>query len=138
MRAVKRWRYYCDYCGAVKGHKSVMEKHERRCTLNPDRECGFCILADGVSTEFKGLLVLAEIAAPQTKGPDTNFLGIVDALESNGEAWLKVYREITNNCPGCILALIRQHGNKKDDCVFNTFDFKAEAQSYLDEEAKRE
>lgn len=42
MRAMKRWRYYCDHCRKVGGSRSAMEKHERGCTANPARICGVC------------------------------------------------------------------------------------------------
>lgn len=44
MRAKKVTRYYCDFCKTSKGTKPAMTKHEERCTNNPNRVCGMCLL----------------------------------------------------------------------------------------------
>lgn len=42
MRQKKVWRYYCDHCRKAGCGKAAMVKHERGCTRNPQRVCGFC------------------------------------------------------------------------------------------------
>lgn len=34
--------YGCDFCGRVNVWKSTMERHEKACYYNPDRECPVC------------------------------------------------------------------------------------------------
>lgn len=84
MRREKRWRYYCDFCkksGASGGH---MKRHERGCTLNPERVCGMCRLA---GEEQRPMVELLQLAA---------------------KGGLKALQDATENCPACILAAIRQ------------------------------
>jgi len=67
-----------------------MERHEKRCTANPDRECGFCIeFGDVVQQPVSELIEVFEDAGGGTEG-------------------LKKLREATANCPACILATLRQ------------------------------
>ena len=84
MKAVRRWRYYCDHCKKVGGAKCHMERHEAACTANPDRVCGFCAktgCGSGLST--------AELVA---------------VLDAQGFAALVTLAD----CPACTLAALRQ------------------------------
>lgn len=59
MRTAMRPRYYCDHCNKGNGSPSAMRRHERGCTLNPQRVCGMCkMLADEGGPE-PSVLVLA-------------------------------------------------------------------------------
>ena len=42
MRTAMRPRYYCDHCNKGNGSPSAMRRHERGCTMNPQRVCGMC------------------------------------------------------------------------------------------------
>ena len=42
MRTALRPRYYCDHCNKGNGSPSAMRRHEKGCTLNPQRVCGMC------------------------------------------------------------------------------------------------
>lgn len=44
MKTKRVNRYYCDYCKKQGGSASHISRHEKRCTMNPDRECGVCDL----------------------------------------------------------------------------------------------
>ena len=37
MKAIKKWRYYCDHCKKSGASSFHMAAHERSCTLNPLR-----------------------------------------------------------------------------------------------------
>lgn len=90
MKQKRVWRYYCDYCnkgGCSKGH---MVKHEKHCTMNPNRLCGLCE------------------AAGNTPVPIPN---LIAALTGHGDDWatgMTELRDLTDDCPACILAAIRQ------------------------------
>lgn len=103
MRAVKKWRYYCDFCSRAKMVKKATEKHERGCTLNPNRVCGLCAR---VNAEQKPI---ADLMAPLEDG---NF----DAL-----------KRLAEDCPACILAALRQYNKPRpsDEQFWNEWDFKA-------------
>ena len=81
-----------------------MKAHEKGCTASPNRVCGFCGNSEPVST-------------------------LIDLL-GDGKDLTKL-RGHVDNCPGCILAAIRQSKlqvpNAEEDGFFRVdFDFKKE------------
>lgn len=121
MRAVKRWRYYCDYCKKVSGLRSAMEKHEKGCTLNPNRECGICGFLCTGGAPLADLLALlpdpGKFKRMESWDAGEEFGGsgeyeVADdpALRDATHAVLPKLRELTDNCPACILAALRQRG----------------------------
>lgn len=64
-----------------------MKRHERGCTLNPDRECGFCQEAELCQEPMADLI--SALGKGDTEGMD------------------KV-RTLAEGCPACMLAAIRQ------------------------------
>lgn len=117
MRTVMRPRYYCDYCGKAGGNAGAMKKHERRCTNNPNRECGVCNLMG-----FRQKPI-AELVAALGRGHDEN----LDRL-----------REVAENCPACILAAIRQSGvqypmDEEGPGHWVEYDFKTELKELMKE-----
>lgn len=114
MRKKKVWRYYCDHCkkSGCSGHHMV--RHEKGCFRNPNRECGFCREA--------GL----------TQKPMAE---LVQAVWDGGGSDLTAIRELSENCPACILAAIMQSGiqDEYEDCedggrrkVWVEFDYRKE------------
>src|SRR3990167_11005425 len=107
MRAVQRWRYYCDFCKKAGQSGFHMKNHESVCTLNPVRVCKMCALLDGRSaadmTELLAVLpdpalhmVLTTYSRDELRLDD-------DAITPLIAAALPVLRELTHNCPVCIL-----------------------------------
>lgn len=85
MRRKQVWRYYCDFCkksGCSAGH---IKRHERGCTNNPNRTCSYCRAA---GLEQKTMSELIEVLGDGTD--------------------LTAIRDLSENCPACILAAIRQ------------------------------
>jgi hypothetical protein len=94
MKTVMRPRYYCDHCNKGNGSPSAMRRHERGCTLNPQRVCGMCkMVADEV-----------EPAPPRDE--------LVRVMDEQG---FKAMCEAANNCPACILAALRTKNIKDPD-----------------------
>jgi hypothetical protein len=120
MKAVKRWRYYCDFCKKVTGRKSVMENHERGCTNNPDRICGLCELTGDDQVLMSDLKNLID-----TLGSDGEEYGGFKSWEELTDESFKAICEASNNCPVCILAVMRQTGTR-----YTKFDFKKELASF--------
>lgn len=92
MTRKQRWRYYCDFCKKSGGSGGHIARHEKGCTMNPQRICGF--------HEHEAM----EEAQPPM--PD-----LIAALEGKGADWkagLKALRDVSDNCPACIFAAIRQ------------------------------
>jgi hypothetical protein len=85
MRTAMRPRYYCDHCNKGNGSPSAMRRHERGCTLNPQRVCGMCakLAADG---------------GPEPAPPREELLRLLD-----GEGF-KAMCAAANDCPACILS----------------------------------
>ena len=83
-----RPRYYCEHCKKGNGSPSAMRRHERGCTLNPQRVCGMCSM---VARE-----------GGDAPAPPLNVL--VETMDAEG---FKAMCEIANNCPACILAALR-------------------------------
>ena len=111
-----RWRYYCDFCNKSAG--SSLAKHEKHCGGNPNRECRMCVL-------------VREVQQP--------IVALMDALDAGG---LDALKALANDCPGCIVAAIRQRRIRKGAAFdYNVddveYDFKAETQklfAQLDQE----
>lgn len=117
MRKVKKWRYYCDFCKKASMRGDVIKKHEIGCTMNPLRKCGIC-----------------EYFGNEQKPIDD----LKATVEANGDMCIKPLRELTDNCPACILAAIRQHNKEMDveDRIWTDereFNFKTEMQSHWDQ-----
>ncbi len=127
MRKKKVWRYYCDYCkkaGCSGGH---LKHHEERCTLNPNRICGFCKMAEEEQPAMANLLVL--LPEPKDyKKTDAEF-GLISfvGLEEVVKKALPKLREVAKDCPACILAALRQKGIPVP--IATDFDFKKECAS---------
>lgn len=90
MRSKLVQRHYCDHCSKGFFKKPSCFNHEITCFSNPKRQCPFCI-TDNV--EPKPVAELLKV------------------LEEHGDAALPTLRELTGNCPGCIMAALIQHYN---------------------------
>ncbi len=99
MRTAMRPRYYCDHCNKGNGSPSAMRRHERGCTLNPQRVCGMCAK-------------LAEDGGPEPAPPRDELLRLLD---SEG---FKAMREAANDCPACILSALRARNTDSDEAPF--------------------
>lgn len=84
MRSMKRTRYYCDHCSKSGGSGPAMLKHEAGCTSNPARVCGMCRVA-------------CEEQAP-----------MADLLQAFSACGFPALRELANDCPACILSVLRR------------------------------
>ena len=115
MKSLKKWRYYCDFCGKSGGSKYHMLKHEKHCTKNPNRICRICYTAQ---------------LSQQT---------LDDLRKAFNEGGMNQLRQTSENCPMCILATIRSYLPTKGtyDPEFNLnfegFDFKKELKEFWDE-----
>jgi hypothetical protein len=93
MRTAMRPRYYCDHCNKGNGSPSAMKRHERGCTLNPQRVCGMCKMQ-------------ADDGGPDPAPPRDELLRILDA---DG---FKAMCTAAEDCPACILAALRTKNGK--------------------------
>lgn len=96
-------RYYCDFCKKSGCGKHAIEQHEKHCTMNPNRQCRMCEIAEQEQIGMEELIKLL----PPRKETMVDY-GI--SIQTGGKDDLKALREKTGNCPACILATIRQSG----------------------------
>lgn len=131
MKAVKRWRFYCDHCGKAGGSKGHMHAHEMRCFKNPERSCTMCGNADG-SVRAEAIEYIHEHHTTETEA------AIIEHVE----------REFFEGCPACTLSAIMGTsmtqfvpvGMDDDDeaeiPVFIAYDYKAKSAAYLAEKRR--
>jgi len=135
MKTKKVNRYYCDYCKKSGCNSYWIKKHENRCTLNPDRYCGYCHLLGKKQSNL--VLLLSILPNPQDYEKTylnedngftwSSYVGLDDAVD----AVLPKLRDAAENCPACIMAALRQ---KKIpvQCATN-FNFSEETQTIWNE-----
>lgn len=111
MKKVMRPRFYCDFCNKGGGSGGHIKKHESRCTLNPNRECGMCNLRHHEQPDLRALISIL---------PDPEELKSIDVSEDGLHAWttwrdippetVARLRDASGDCPACIMAALRQRG----------------------------
>ena len=127
MRRKKVWRYYCEFCKKANCSGSSIKKHEERCTLNPNRYCGFCHISELTQPDLQEAIKLLPEPEVHIKiiedeyGKDISY----DGLEKATKEALPKLREFVENCPACIMAALRQKGIPVP--LARDFDFKAES-----------
>ena len=113
MKQKKTWRYYCEFCKKSGGRKDVIIKHEKACTLNPDRRCGMCNLIGNDSAPLSEMIIVAKKLEDWLLDYDNDHKHELEIIEE--------LRTLSDNCPACILSAIRQAGQ-----FAHTFRFKEE------------
>lgn len=105
MKIVIKPVYYCDHCKKRSLSKHHMRKHENGCTLNPKRICKLCDCIDiGATIEtFKRFQLYEETV---DYGYHIEIETLVGYPDGN-PITLDEIRKATNNCPNCMLTIIR-------------------------------
>lgn len=119
MQRKQVWLYSCDFCNKKGRSSGHMKTHEKHCTVNPNRFCRFHLLFN-------------QEAAPAM--PD-----LLATLRTNAPVLdrMAALRELSDHCPVCILAAVRQSGICKWDGDPESqppdiaFDFKGEMASAM-------
>lgn len=130
MRVIKKNVYYCDHCkkrGMSGGH---MKRHESRCTNNPERVCYACERKSirEIVEKFKAryTLTLVDFDDEYERGKDYVPEWIGDPVTLNE------IREAVDNCPNCILSVVRQcKFNHHYFTDFEKFDYKKELSEFM-------
>jgi hypothetical protein len=100
MRVKKVNRYYCDFCKKSGGSAGHMSNHERHCTMNPSRRCGMCPHVNGGNgTPMSEMVALL---------PDVEKYTHMGMLADAVVAGIVKLREVTEGCPVCVFAALRQ------------------------------
>lgn len=98
--------------------------------MNPNRECGYCKMLEIEQIDMETLLAILPEQSEYLESialDGGEFADSISQTKLNEVLDLQKLRDITNNCPACILAALRQKGI----CVpmVEDFDFKAECAS---------
>lgn len=126
-------RYYCEFCKKANCSAFSISRHESACTLNPNRICNVCKMDHGEwsQNEFEQrpiseLLVILPDPVP-FKFEDPRAISewyYHDELTAAVNKVLPKLREISGDCPACIMAALRQKGIPVT--MVTDFNFKAE------------
>ncbi len=132
MKKIKRWRYYCDYCKKSGGSGHYMKIHEKGCTANPKRTCGFCEKADLEQTDIEELKAIIQksiinITETYIDGMPEDFISF-DFIEGKTEKSVLIeLRDLVESCPACMLTAMRL---TQTTYLFESFSFKAEKERF--------
>ena len=111
MKTKRVNRYYCEFCkkaGCSGGH---IKRHEDRCTMNPNRQCGVC----------GKLLEQEQPNIDMLKGLLPGHKECVDTMSVDGDTYVSYRSDVLNTayrrimdaaggCPNCTAAAFRQAG----------------------------
>lgn len=133
MKTKKVNRYYCEFCKKSGCVARWIKKHEERCTMNPDRYCGFCHLLDKTQPDLQELLIILPDPDDYKTWDDFtgDFQGFDACLGTAANEALSKLRDATENCPACIMAALRQKGIPVT--MVDDFNFSDESQAIWDE-----
>lgn len=122
--------YYCEFC--KKHSLRPLVKHEKSCTLNPNRICGVCSGGDieNLIKKYSNRYKIVDLRQVILEDMET----MSEEIEwINGEVKLVDILNDTEGCPACTLAVLRL-------CKLNTFpiqlnfDYKKTHKEWWDEE----
>jgi len=105
-------QYKCDFCGK-RGYSAMhMRKHERHCTMNPNRVCRMCEKNGTAQQEMKDLLCILPSPVKVKSTCWMSELKNIEQFENIDEINKAIdsLRDKVESCPVCILAAIRQKG----------------------------
>jgi len=111
MKVIKKNVYYCDFC--KKKSLRSLKRHEERCTQNPNRRCGMCDIVDlnPILDSFEARFVLCVTVPKYDPNGETEHWreSISEVIEPiwKDEFAIQDIQEAVDNCPACILAVIR-------------------------------
>lgn len=141
MKIIKKNVYYCEFCNKKSLAAHATSSHEKHCTANPNRHCRICEMSTTIQdevNEYKSRFTLQkneqtqDIFSDKFFNTDEYIVRWVDKPVTIDEL-----RERFDDCPACILSILRQTGMNKHYFHFE-FDFKQEMQEAFDEKIRRE
>jgi len=131
MRTKRVNRYYCDFCKKSGCHAPSIRKHEQRCTMNPDRECKMCKLAENDQKPMSVLVAILPNPDNYLFKDEDSYLQFHTKFYEVLDMAMQTLRNVTNDCPACILAALRQA--RIPVPAVQGFDYKAECKDFFDE-----
>lgn len=135
MKVIKKNVYYCDFCKRKNLSAGAMSVHEKHCTANPNRECRLCGKKD-IADVVNKFTVRFRLHPNELNDIFTEdfVLGHEYKIEWLGEpVTMKEIRDEVDDCPNCILAVLRQTGFNKHYFEFEKFDYQQELKDAMAE-----
>lgn len=104
MKVRKKNVYYCDFC--KKKSLRSLKIHEKHCTANPDRKCRLCDNRDirEIIDKYRKYFYLRE-KKEQLFGEE--MIHTITPVFKKKFTLRDIINELDDNCPNCILAIIR-------------------------------
>ena len=109
MRKRRVWRYYCDFCKKALCHHGYMVKHEKRCTMNQDRECKVCKKEKLKGFSLKDLKIIARNNENELKQLSEK-LDYPFKVQENSKDIINEMYDFADYCPMCVFSALRQDG----------------------------
>lgn len=103
------WRFWCEHCHKGGCGKWQMERHEKHCTLNPNRECRMC------GDRGRDYAQLAQELSKYSR--NYSFDEDHCSISKKGVDWL---RKELDGCPACMLAVLRMGKMWNNDWQYKT------------------
>jgi len=111
MRTKLVKRYWCDFCNKAGLSAGAMAKHEKHCTMNPNRECRVCKMVEAQGHTLVSLIAMLPDSRPYIdtcSGYDDDNHVQGRFLSEAVAAVLPEFRKQAENCPACMMAAFRQ------------------------------
>ena len=109
MKKKKVWSYYCDYCKKANCSAPAIAKHEKHCTMNPNRVCRLCAMIDNNNLQMNELL--SYLPNPEDFKTDDQLGGLhYTGIDQKINEGVKELEQKTDDCPMCIFSALRQSG----------------------------
>jgi hypothetical protein len=125
------WQYKCEFCGKKRISASAMSKHEKHCTLNPDRECR--LHSHGrLDPQVPMSELLEAIRLCKTENRSVFSPEKADTRDDSAFEIVRVLvdieplRKAARECPMCIFAALRQSGHRPSE----VFDYMKELDDF--------
>lgn len=115
MREKKLTAYYCDHCNKRLLSKFYMARHEKHCTLNPERSCRLCS-AHNADLIKDAMALLPEIPELNKDMSFEQFMcesSSVIKLEDDIKTAMPAMYQTVDCCPACMLSAMRISGATK-------------------------
>lgn len=114
--------FYCEHCRKHGMSRHAMEKHERHCTLNPNRTCRWGG-PDHVEIDLPAWIEMAK---------EMERYALLVRQPRSEE--LQRLRDVTDGCPACMLAALRQSGIDIQTARDNGWDYTKECERFREDE----
>jgi len=131
MKAVKKYVYYCDFCKKKGLRKDAIIRHEWHCTMNPKRWCRLCENTTDMSEDIQMFKSRFEISISKSNHIYSFQEGFPKIKWIGEPITMEELRIKYDNCPACILSILRQTQVNQYDINFE-FEYEKESKEYFD------